>query len=132
MTYFSGFDYDNLQLTVSPFLSWLAGQPTNSESLLKYAVGGATSALALPENLSSSVETNRLTLTAVVRTNDPKLTLAGESSATLTNWSSLGVTSAPAANQANVPSGHERRIYSAPFTNNQGRLFLRVKATYTP
>jgi hypothetical protein len=132
MTYYSVFGYDNLQLTVSPFLSWLAGQPTNSESLLKYAVGGATSALALPENLSSSVETNRLTLTAVVRTNDPKLTLAGESSATLTNWSSLGVTSAPAANQANVPSGHERRIYSAPFTNNQGRLFLKVKATYTP
>ena len=132
MTYFSAFQYDDLQLTVSPLASWLAGQPMNSETLLKYAVGGASHVSAPSENSAPTLETNRLSLTAVVRTNDPKLTLAGESSMNLASWTSQGVTSAPAANQTGVPSGHERRVYSAPYTNNQSKLFLRIKALYTP
>ena len=130
--YYSDWEYDNLQLTVSPLFSWLAGQPMNSETLLKYAVGGATHVSAASENSAPVWETNRFSLTAVVRTNDPKLTLTGESSTNLTNWSSQGVTSAPDANQTNVPPGCQRRVYSASTTHHPSKLFLRIKALYTP
>jgi len=104
----------------------------NSETLLKYAVGGATHVSAASENSAPVWETNRFSLTAVVRTNDPKLTLTGESSTNLTNWSSQGVTSAPDANQTNVPPGCQRRVYSASTTHHPSKLFLRIKALYTP
>jgi hypothetical protein len=110
---------------------WLAGSGVTltSELLLKYAVGGAVSPMAASESTITVLDGNKLTLTAVVRTNDPDLSIVGEAGVDLTSWSSSGVSVAPSANQASVPEGCQRRIYSVDRANSPSRQFLRLKVT---
>jgi hypothetical protein len=109
---------------------WLPGSGVTltSELLLKYAVGGALSATGSSENTVTVLDNNKLTLTAVIRTNDPSLNVVGEAGANLTNWSTNGVSVVPAS-QASVPEGCERRIYSVDRVNSPSRQFLRLKVT---
>jgi len=110
---------------------WLAGSGlTNltSELLLKYGVGGATSPTAVSENTVMVLDSNRLSLTAVVRTNDTNLSVVGESGADLSVWSSSGVSMVPASQTNSVPEGCQRRIYSVERTNTT-RQFLRLKVS---
>jgi hypothetical protein len=71
---------------------------------------------------------NKLSLTAVVRTNDPSLSIVGEAGVDLSIWSSSGVSEAPSANQV-VPEGCQRRIYSVDQSQSPSRQFLRLKVT---
>jgi hypothetical protein len=70
---------------------------------------------------------SKLTLTAVIRTNDPSLSVGGEAGANLSSWSTNGVSHTPSANQASVPEGCERRIYSVDRANSPSKQFLRLK-----
>jgi len=110
---------------------WLAGSGLTTmtqELLLKYAVGGALSPTGLSENTVTVLDGSKLSLTAVVRTNDLSLSVVGEAGVDLSSWSSSEVNVAPSANQV-VPEGCERRIYSVDRANSPSRQFLRLKVT---
>jgi hypothetical protein len=127
----------NVPITVRDVLEgmtpdqWLPGTNVTltSELLLKYAVGGALSGAGSSENTVTVLDNNKLTLTAVVRTNDLSLNVVGEAGVDLSNWNTNGVSVAPSASQASVPEGCERRIYSVDRTNSPSRQFLRLRVT---
>jgi hypothetical protein len=118
----------------STFSYWLSGAPSNNANLLKYAIGGATSPTATNGIASiTALSTNALSITAIVRTNDPSLSVFGEG---LTNlsvppWSTNGVTMTISGDQLDVPTGNQRQIFSIPRTNNTSQ-FLRLDAILQP
>jgi hypothetical protein len=75
------------------------------------------------------VDSNTLSLSAIVRTNDAKLKVEGEAGGSLTNWSTNGVTMTASPNTNGVPEGHQRQVFSVERTNSPTRQFLRLKAT---
>jgi hypothetical protein len=111
---------------------WLAGSGVTTmtqELWLKYAVGGALSPTGSSENTVTVLDNNKLTLTAVVRTNDLSLTVRGEAGGSLSNWSTNGVSVSASTNTNGVGEGYERRIYSVDRANSPSRQFLRLKVT---
>jgi len=111
---------------------WLAGSgltTMNQELLLKYAVGGALSPTGSSENTVTVLDGSKLSLMAVVRTNDTNLIVAGEAGVDLSIWRTNGVSHIPSSSQTNVPEGCQRRIYSVDRTNSPSRQFLRLKVT---
>jgi len=104
------------------------GVTLTSELLLKYAIGGASSPTGSSENTVTVLDSSKLTLTAVVRTNDPSLNVVGEAGVNLSNWNTNGVSVVPSS-QTNVPEGCQRRIYSVDRTNSPSRQFLRLRVT---
>lgn len=123
-------------ITITPAVNgistWLAGQPTNSANVGKYAIGGATNFNAASEAPASSVDANKLALSAIIRTNDSKLVVVGEAGSGLTNWSTNGVSKTVAVNQSNVPTGCQRQVFSVDRTNSPTKQFLRLKASLNP
>jgi hypothetical protein len=118
----------------STFTYWLSGAPSNNANLLKYAIGGATSPTATDGTApTTAVTSSNLSITAIVRTNDPALDVIGEG---LTNlsvgpWSTNGVTQTVSTNQAGVPVGTERQIFSIPRGTNASQ-FLRLDSILQP
>jgi len=116
---------------VSSFNEWTGGGvPITPELLTKYAVGGATNQTGSGEALSSTLSGPNFTLTAVVRTNDPLLTVIGQSSTDLITWTDLinNPSGTPSASQAGVPSGCNRRDFTIPIDVDV-KKFLRLKIT---
>jgi hypothetical protein len=122
--------------TVNPvssgFTTWVAGGPTNAVTVGKYAIGGATSPTAtngIPS--TTAVTSSNLSITAIVRTNDPNLSVFGEGTTNLTlSWSTNGVTKTASTNQLGVPTGTERQIFSIERTNPS--QFLRLDSILQP
>jgi len=111
---------------------WLAGSGVTTmtqELWLKYAVGGALSPTGSSESTVTVLDGSKLSLTAVVRTNDTNLTIEGEAGVDLSVWRTNGVSHIPSSSQSNVPVGCQRRIYSVDRTNSPSRQFLRLKVT---
>jgi hypothetical protein len=116
----------------STFAGWSGGATTNSELVGKYGIGGATNISAASEKPVSAVDSNTLSLSAIVRTNDTNLTVVGEAGGSLTNWSTNGVSVTASTNTNGVPEGCQRRVFSVDRTNSPTRQFLRLKATLQP
>jgi hypothetical protein len=116
----------------STFAGWSGGAELNAANVGKYAIGGATNSSAASERPVAGVDSNVLSLTAIVRTNDGKLAVVGEAGGSLTNWSTNGVSNAVAGSQAGVPDGCQRQVFSVDRTNSPSRQFLRLKATLAP
>jgi len=105
------------------------GQP----DLLEYALtgssaistNGATAGFITPQTTGAN-SSNLIIMTALVRTNDPKLTYTPKASVDLssTNWLTNGFTT-NTSNQANVPAGFQRREYQFNAGTNQ-RAFLKL------
>jgi hypothetical protein len=119
---------------VSSFNEWAGtGVSLTPELLVKYAIGGATGAAGSSEPVAVRTASSLFTLVAVIRTNDPKLSVFGQTTTNLISiWSNLtnnpyGV---PSASQTNVPSGCERRDFSIS-TDNYPAKFIRLKAVYS-
>jgi len=130
-------DSQNFTVTVqgaaSSFASWAGyGAVTNEELVGKYAIGGATNTAALGESPVAFLDGNKLSLTAIVRTNDAKLAVVGVTGSNLTNWSTSGVSVTASTNTNGVPAGCQRQVFSVDRTNSPVRLFLRLKATLAP
>jgi hypothetical protein len=122
----------NVTITVRDVIGlsdWLGGVAQTSELLLKYAIGGAASPTAASEKTVTVVDGSKLSLTAVVRTNDTNLTIAGEAGVDLSVWKTNGVSNIPSSSQTSVPVGCQRRIYSVDRTNSPARQFLQLKVT---
>ncbi|MFM8790609.1 MAG: hypothetical protein ACKOEI_12320, partial [Chthoniobacterales bacterium] len=81
-------------------------------ALTEYGIGGTSSGndQALMPYLEPG---SRLSLTAVVRTNDPRLSAQAESSTNLaTGWSGTPLIGEPHSNQTGVAAGFQRRIFT--------------------
>jgi hypothetical protein len=120
------------------FASEWSGQDATSDAngdgvpaLAEYALGGIAGSNnigVLPQMTRSN---NTLTLSALVRINDPKLSVFPQSASTLgtNSWSSGGFTTNISTN--GVPTGFERRTYSFDVGTNP-RAFLRLFITNAP
>jgi len=100
--------------------------------LMRYALGGnaPNDSVAKP---SSSVAGEYLVITAIVRTDNPKLTVVGEAVADLDNYASgtlvEEVEGVVAADQDGVPEGCMRRTFSVAIEGSVTKKFLRLKAS---
>lgn len=112
------------------FGTWAGGAPRSSANVLRYAVGGATGPAATNGAPSTTaLRTNALSLTAIVRTNDPNLKVAAKATSDLARgpWTTNGITAMDATDQSAVPSGTVRRTFTIDGGTNT-RMFLRLEA----
>lgn len=114
------------------FANWSGGLSNTPTLQLQYAIGGASSPTATNGVPSvTTVTSNTLSITAVVRTNDPTLTVTGQ---TLTNlavgpWTTNDVTVTVVDPQPlNVPEGCQAQTFSTP-RGTDGKKFLRLQTT---
>lgn len=115
----------------SRFAAWSGTETMTTQSVGLYAIGGASNSSSTPSRTTSAVSGGNLTLTAIVRTNDPKLKVEGETSADLIAWTTNAVTSTNTTDQTGVDTGHARKTFSVP-QSSDGKKFLRLKATLSP
>jgi hypothetical protein len=95
-------------------------------NLLRYAMG-ANSASAAVVKPVSSLDASNLSITAIVRINDPKVTIVGESAAILGAWSTTPIDGVRATNQDGATTGEtEKRVFSVQ--RGGTKTFLRLKA----
>jgi hypothetical protein len=120
---------DAASVPATPFVTWFGStNPPDSAAVGSYAIGGASGPSASGERPTSSVDGAKLYLTAIVRTNDPNLSVVGQTGNNLSSWNTNGVSNTVSANQTNVASGCQRRVFSVDRGTN-ARQFLRLKAT---
>jgi hypothetical protein len=126
----------NLVVQVSAangYATWLNGQSTNSTNQLAYAIGGATSPTATNGVPSvTTVTSNTLSITAIVRTNDPNLAVYGQSILTLAagTWTTNDVTNSVPVDQTGATAGTtQKQTFTTPYGTNNAKKFLRLQTT---
>ena len=115
------------------FDTWSGGEPATPELVLKYAVGGADSPTGESTASVTDLTSTTLSITAIVRIDDPELTVEGETTDNLTTgpWTTVGVTvegAGDGVDQTGVPEGCERKVFSVE-RDGDTEKFLRLKAT---
>jgi len=135
--YFSEWEYDNLAVTTSlptpPVETWLEGAPLNAENLFKYAVGGAATIQSVPQAAAGSLDAGKLSLSAIIRTDDPDLQVMAESSQNLVSWTTNGITTQASNDQTGLAAGFQRRIFSIALADPApAKLVLRLKVVHAP
>jgi len=111
------------------FALWSGGALLTDDLLRKYVIGGASGPNAASEAPVYSLDGSTLSLTAIIRKNDPALRVEGTFTTDLGNansWSTSGVSSTTVGVSQNVPEGTERRKYSVERGSN-AKKFLRLK-----
>jgi arylsulfatase A-like enzyme len=100
--------------------------------LMKYAFGATSPSDSVQGPVLHSTDTT-LSLTAVVRTNDPAVIVSAEAVNELTGtWGTGGtVNESFASDQSALPPNTERRVYTVDI-NGASKKFLRLKARLTP
>jgi endonuclease/exonuclease/phosphatase family metal-dependent hydrolase len=117
------------------FTAWLDGQSSSPELLVLYAIGGASGPTATNGIAkSNAVTSSNLSITAIVRTNDPNLSVFGQSIVNLgvgiwTNNDVSRITNG--VDQTGVPDGNQRQIFSTPL-GIDGKKFLRLRVDLAP
>jgi hypothetical protein len=122
----------NVTAAGQSFTNWAQGAPLNSANLLLYSIGGATSPTAGNSTASTSAVTaSNLSITAIVRTNDPNLSVVGQSVTDLSIgvWSTNNVTMTP-GDQTGVGEGLQKQIWSIPRASDT-KKFLRLRSVLT-
>jgi hypothetical protein len=120
-----------------PLATWLAGSPTNSQTVGKYAIGGAASVSGASEAPVMTASNNVLSLTAIIRkaSANPKLNVDAEWANSLSgaSWTNQSVTSTTSGLAQPSDPELERRKFSVPYDpSSESRKFLRLKATLSP
>ena len=114
------------------FANWSGGLSNTPTLQLQYAIGGASSPTATNGVPSvTTVTSNALAITAIVRTNDPNLSVVGQAVIDLSAgvWSTNDVTMTP-GDQAGVGEGLQKQIWSVPRASDTKR-FLRLRTVLT-
>jgi endonuclease/exonuclease/phosphatase family metal-dependent hydrolase len=130
-----GLTYASGILTVGSTIGlWGSNAPLTSELVGKYAIGGASSVSAASESPVMEAQANSLSLTAIVRKDDPKLAVGAEWATDLgAAWSGEGVNSATNGLAQPADPGLERRKFTVTYDPGmEPRKFLRLKATLAP
>jgi glycosidase len=129
-----------VNVQVSPagttFSTWSEGAALNSANLIKYAIGGASGLMATDGvQPSSTISGLNLVLTAIVRTDDPKLTVVGEVVTNILDYGTAGsittVQGVDAPDQTGVPAGCKRQSFTVQ-KGTDSKKFLRLKSTLAP
>ena len=122
-----------LDAPVRGYELWSGGQTVSPAGILAYAIGGASS----PDRndgaaVSHSVTASSLTMTAIVRTNDPHLTVIGQTVGNLTGstWTTSQVTMTP-GDQTGVGEGLQRQVWSTP-RDGWSEKFIRLEVILQP
>jgi hypothetical protein len=114
------------------FASWSgSATPADGTTVMKYGVGGATSLTASSEKMVTTLDASNLSITAIVRVDDTKLSVVGQSVTSLSgSWSNLATnpTGTVSSDQSGVPAGCQRRIFSVSKGVNS-KMFLRLVVT---
>jgi hypothetical protein len=122
-------------LLPATFTSWSRGWGTNEvpgpdglTAGAQYVFGAPRPGVAVASQ-AGRWSTNKFSLEAVVRTNDPSWRIFGESSATLNvgSWSTNEISWHSSTNQSDVLPGTERRVFTVP-TGTNTKKFLRINA----
>ena len=119
----------SVEATAETFSNWSGGAPLTPALQLEYAIGGSTSPNATNGVPSvTTVTSNTLSITAVVRTNDPTLTVNGQSLIDLDvgPWTTNNVTMTPQLDAA--PEGCQVQTFSTP-RDQDSKKFLRLQTT---
>jgi hypothetical protein len=114
------------------FASWSGNEAVTSDLVSRYAFG-AVSKTSAPEKITSSITSTTLSLTAVVRTDDPKLVITPKSVSSLSGtWSATDpvISVVNAADQTGLGTGLVRKVYSVE--RGIDKRFLKLEAVYTP
>jgi hypothetical protein len=105
-----------------------------TDALSRYAIGGASSltSAAVPTSVSRMTDTDGqpiLTLTVLVRINDPYLQVQAQAVSNLVDFANptqiTAVGGTVANDQSNVPEGFQRQTFTVPATTD--RRFLRLQ-----
>ena len=115
------------------FTAWSGGLPLTPALQIQYAIGGASSPDATNGIPSvTTVASNTLSITAVVRTNDPTLTVTGQTLADLVvgPWTTNNVTVTPQP-ESPAPEGCQVQVFSTPVSTDSKR-FLRLQTALPP
>jgi hypothetical protein len=119
----------------SGFSTWNGNSSTMTPELLsKYAIGGASNSTATSEQPTTSLTPSLFSMTAVVRTDDPKLTITPRATTSLVGAWDYPVATTGAAqsvSQADVPVGCERKVFTLDRSTNT-KVFIRLETGYTP
>jgi len=114
------------------FASWSgSSNAATSATLMSYAIGGGASPTAASEKMVTTLDASNLSISAIVRVDDTKLSVVGQSATSLSGpWTNLAQnpTGTASSNQTGVSSGCERRIFSVSKGSNS-RMFLRLVVT---
>ena len=96
-------------------------------NLLRYAMG-ANNASASVVKPVSSLDASNLSITAIVRINDPKVSIVGQSGTSLSAWSTTPIEGVRTTDQTGATVGEtERQVFSVP--RGGTKTFLRLTAT---
>ena len=116
------------------FAAWSGSTNAPTPALqLQYAIGGASSPTATNGVAPvTTVSSNTLSITAIVRTNDPNLSVTGQAVTDLSagTWSTNNVTMTP-GDQTGVGEGLQRQIWSTP-RDSDSKKFLRLRTLLNP
>jgi hypothetical protein len=128
-------------LTVSPggttFANWSGNVAVTSESVYKYAFGAADMNSAV-QQVTSSIVNGKLSLTAVVRTDDPThLVITAKSATSLTGVWSASTTELPITvsdgDSTGLGTGLARKVFTVDrVVSLDTKRFLKLEAVYTP
>jgi hypothetical protein len=126
-------------LTVSPggttFATWNGGSSTvTSDLLMKYALGGATGPAATGEVASTSLTGTTFSMTALVRTDDPKLSIVPKATTSLSGAWDYPVTTTgknEGISQLGVTTGWERKMFTVSRSANT-KIFMKIEVSYSP
>ena len=99
------------------YQDWLLGASPSVENLLHYAIGGALGPSSQGVPILPAVTTTQLSITAIIRINDPNLYVIGQSTTDLTSgtWSAADVIRTVSSDQTGtVPGTTQRQIFTTP------------------
>jgi uncharacterized repeat protein (TIGR01451 family) len=129
-----GFATTTVTLVVAPNYSSSFGGTSGTElgvdgmpNLLRYAMGASSVSASVVKPVSL-LDANNLIITAIVRINDPKVVIVGESSADLLSWNTAStIAGVPASDQTGATPGETQR-QSFSVSRGASKIFLRLKA----
>jgi hypothetical protein len=137
----SGETTATLQLDIarSSYAEW-SGQnagslPSSPVLLAAYAIGGAAGPQSRGETPVVAIEAGSLVVSAVIRTDDPSLVVAGMAVGDLSDFGGPGqaiVAGQRAADQSGVPIGHEHQLFRVPVGSGESRKFFRLEVSLRP
>jgi autotransporter-associated beta strand protein len=97
------------------------------QNLLRYALGANSTSASVVKPVSS-LDANNLSITAIVRINDAKVTVVGEFGTDPTVWNTNRIVGVRAVDQTGATPGEtEKQVFSV--ARGGSRTFLRLKAT---
>jgi hypothetical protein len=99
------------------YQEWLSGASPTFENQLHYAIGGALGPSSQGVPILPAVTTTQLSITAIIRINDPNLYVIGQSTTDLTSgtWSAADVIRTVSSDQTGAVLGTtQRQIFTTP------------------